>query len=374
MLRIIIQKITTLLIAIWAIITINVNTCVVLAIAIKIGARPSPLAQTQAKAVAEALLQIHDTSMLTISVEAIQAGGDHVGSKAGTQAMPLAVGGGSDFTSTLDEALLLNEIDAAVHSLKDIPPTSRWREGLSIVSHLPREVQDDVLVGPYASIDSLPRNARIGTSSVRRQAQLLAKRSDLELINLRGNVETRLGALRDGKVDALILAQAGLNRLLQNNQPPSRSSILLEHPWNVIPSSDMLSAACQGIVAIVCRTDDSETIDFLTKINDRDANLAAVAERAFLDTLDGFSPSSYQGSSVKWSGRPPLAAFLEKKSDIVFVFHGLLARPDGTKVLRDSVLATFASSISIPIVEASKLGRETAEDLLQRAGENFYQS
>jgi hydroxymethylbilane synthase len=363
----------------------------VLAVAIKIGARPSPLAQAQARTVAEALSLANDRSMaVTTSVVGIQTQGDYVGSKAGTQAMPLAVGGGSDFTSALDEALLSNGIDAAVHSLKDIPPTARWRQCLSIVCHLPREVPDDVLVGPFASIDGLPQHARVGTSSVRRQAQLLAIRPDLDLVNLRGNVETRLGALSDGRVDALILAQAGLNRLLKSNiqqqKHPSNydddaePSSLLEHSWNTIPSTDMLSAACQGIVAVVCRTDDSETMGCLATINDRDANLAAAAERAFLDTLDGFSPSTYQGSSVAWLGRPPLAAFLEKrdlenqdKNQQDYVFHGLLARPDGTKVLRDTVPVSFANGGRIPTTEAAKIGRESAELLLQQAGENFYQ-
>lgn len=346
----------------------------VVAVVVKIGARPSPLAQTQAKAVAEALSRASG-SLATTSIVKIQTRGDHVGSIAGIQAVPLAAGGAIDFTSALDEALLSHDIDAAVHSLKDIPPTARWRQGLSIACHLPREVPHDVLVGPYASIDDLPQHAKVGTSSVRRQAQLLAKRSDLDLINLRGNIETRLGALSDGSVDALILAQAGLSRLLNEQKKSGNVRPMLEHPWNTIPSTDILSAACQGIVAVVCRTDDSETIDWLMKINDRDANLAAAAERAFLDTLDSFTPSSYQGSSIPWIGRPPLAAFLEKRSNAIppqiqeWVFHGLLARPDGTKVIRDCV--PFRADMST--AEAAKVGRELAEDILQRAGDHFYQ-
>ena len=202
-------------------------------------------------------------------------------------------------------------------------------------------------------------------------------RPDLELINLRGNVETRLSALSDGKVDALILAQAGLNRLIENNQKQIvqdvESSPLLVHPWNTIPSSDMLPAACQGVVAVTCRKNDKETIACLTRINNRDAMLVAAAERAFLDTLDGFSPSKYHGVSIQWAGRPPLAAFLEKKNDHDFLFHGLLARPDGSKVLRDSIPVSFPCNGAIPTNEAAKVGRETAEHLVQIAGDYFFE-
>lgn len=354
---------TSLLISNYNIISVDA------AVAVKIGARPSPLAQTQARAVAEAL-----GSFATTAIVAIKSTGDQVGPVAGTQAVPLAVAGGgaADFTSTLDEALLAHEIDAAVHSLKDIPPTGRWREGLYIACHLPREDPHDVLVGPHASISELPQQARVGTSSVRRQAQLLALRPDLDLINLRGNVEVRLGALGDEKIDALLLAQAGLNRLLNNLQQSQSSGTtakttpLLAQQWNTIPTTDMLSAACQGIVVVVCRAKDKEIIDCLAKINDRDASVAAIAERAFLDKLDSFSPSSYQG--LPWTGRPPLAAFMQKHQDATWSFDGLLARPDGAKVLRECVPLEGG----ITAAEAATIGRELAEDLLQRAGDNFF--
>lgn len=251
---------------------------------IKIGARPSSLAQAQARRVEEVLFLA--TGCQT-KVVAVLTQGDHVGPKADIQSVPLAVIS-SDFTSTLDNALLAREIDAAVHSLKDIPPTTRWRTKcdcmLEIVCYLPRQDPRDVLVvgsPAFASIDELPQHAKVGTSSARRHAQLLAKRPDLELVNLRGNVETRLEALSDGRVDALILAQAGLNRLLQNERDndkdnhinsnsKKKTKLLLEqHAWHTIPSADMLPAPCQGIVAVVCRMYDTETTDLIETINDR---------------------------------------------------------------------------------------------------------
>ena len=395
---------------------------------INIGARPSALAQTQARGVEEALFS---TIGCKTNVVAVLTQGDHVGPKADIQSVPLAVSS-SDFTSALDAALLSNEIDAAVHSLKDVPPTTRWRTNndCQIVCYLPREVPHDVLVvgSPLlidrtSSIDELPPHAKVGTSSARRQAQLLAKRPDLELVNVRGNVETRLEALADGRVDALILAQAGLDRLLQNesdhddsnnNNNNNKAKLLLEQlAWHTIPSADMLSAPCQGIVAVVCRMYDKDTAELIKTITDRDATLAAVAERAFLNVLDSFSPTSYvydplqqqeqngpssasPGSSppavsaaaassplpskkmakTPWLGRPPLAAFLEKISDTEWIFHGLLARPDGTKVLRESVPVTFSTvskeMLHVCEIEAEKVGQECAKDLLQQAGTSFY--
>ena len=352
---------------------------------IRIGTRPSPLAKVQAQAVAD-LLQKSGAdassrnddksstraSAVQCTIEEIQTTGDYSSRTAGAKDLPLAVQA-VDFTGALDDALLNHQIDAAVHSLKDIPPTSRWRQGLYISCHLAREIPQDVLVGRYSSIESLPPNAKVGTSAMRRQAQILALRPDLDLINVRGNVETRLGVLRDGSVDALILAQAGLDRLLRSSEGRDKVNDIPYHP---IPSNDILSAACQGIVAVVCRADDSTTRQWMAKINDKDSSIAAAAERSFLDALDSFSPSHYgQDATISWKGRPPLAAFMDKiasKSDEIigreqWTFQGLLARPDGSKVVRESQTTDIVS-----VEAAAKLGRHVAETILQKAGKDFY--
>ena len=210
---------------------------------IRIGTRPSSLAKIQANAVADALRKVlstnQDGASFDISILDILATGDEIPAKRSD--VPLAVQL-VDFTGTLDEALLAKEIDIAVHSLKDIPPSPRWVSGIEIAACLERENPGDVLVSPlrgnqngngnrngnqndarnesqggrdgFKSIQSLPQGARVGTSSVRRQAQLLHLRKDLELINLRGSVGARITSLEEGTVDVLILAKAGLNRLL----------------------------------------------------------------------------------------------------------------------------------------------------------------
>lgn len=336
---------------------------------IRIGARPSPLAQVQAKAVADAL-DSSSSSKVQTTLLTIRADGDHTAKAAGTQSLPLAVSS-VDFTGSLDEALLSGRIDVAVHSLKDIPPTARWRgkDELKMAGHLPREDSRDVLVGPYKSIADLPPNAKVGTSSVRRQAQLLGLRPDLNLVNLRGNVQTRLGALEDGTVDGLILAQAGLNRL-QQQQSSSASDIIQEGWCHPIPFQDLLSGACQGIVVAVCRADGSVALDYLTQINDSDSSIAAAAERAFLDALDSFSPSKYEGSSVGWTGRPPLAAHMEQTDKGGWRFEGLLARPDGSRVIRER---QHSDKKDLSIEEASTIGTTTAEKIMEEAGLDFYQ-
>ncbi|CAB9514643.1 Porphobilinogen deaminase [Seminavis robusta] len=344
----------------------------------RIGARPSRLAQIQAQAVLQELSRNHGVEARIVK---IQADGDHVNpAKAGIQTVPLAARS-VDFTGALDDALLSHEIDIAVHSLKDIPPTARWNPQLTIAGHLKRQDPRDVLVGPYPSIQSLPQRAKVGTSSARRQAQLRAMRPDLELQNVRGNVETRLRSLKqqptqnkyddddDQSVDALILAQSGLNRLLKNdssidwiNEPSSKES---EGSWHRPVSTDeMLSGACQGIVAVVCRANDAATMEWIQPINDVDSAIAAAAERAFLDTLDSFSP---------WVGRPPLASLMERErreKEHSWVFQGLLARPDGTKVIRRVERCTITESTSEEV--ARGVGQSVAEQILEEAGPDFY--
>lgn len=335
---------------------------------LRIGARPSPLAQIQAKAVSDAL---QDSSIkIQTTLHTIRADGDHTTKAAGTQSLPLAVSS-VDFTGSLDEALLSDRIDVAVHSLKDVPPTARWRGGdaLRMAGYLAREDARDVLVAPYPSIADLPPQARVGTSSIRRQSQLLGLRPNLDLVNLRGNVQTRLGALEDGTVDGLILAQAGLNRLMKQQQQSSDDTIVIQEGWcHPIPFEDLLSGACQGIVVAVCRADDKVALDCLSQITDEDSSIAAAAERAFLDALDSFSPSQYEGSTG-WTGRPPLAALM-KKSQRGWIFEGLLARPDGSKVIRKR---KHLDNKHMSGDEAARIGMATAEKIMNEAGLAFYQ-
>ena len=347
-----------------------------------IGTRPSPLAIAQAEAISYALKS--NNSNAEIVIQGIQAKGDYTtdeNSPVETKKnIPLAVAS-VDFTSTLDEAVLNGQVDMAVHSLKDIPPTHRWREGLTIACHLPREDPLDVLIsrqsnGQPPTINSLPQNAKVGTSSVRRQAQLLALRPDFELVNVRGNIETRLRALTEDPptVDILVLAQAGLNRL--NRQKQIKDIDVSSLCISPISPEEMLPGACQGIVAVVCRSGDSSTISLLQKINNRNSSIAAAAERSFLDALDSFSPENYQGT-IPWKGRPPLAAFMEKQthkhdSKEVWQFRGLLAHPNGTRVIRICETITTSCRKGFTIEEARNLGNNCAQKLLEEAGSEFY--
>ena len=320
---------------------------------IRIGSRPSPLALIQANLVAETLMAC-DPSLPTPSIIEISASGD---SRGGIQDVPLAMRS-VDFTGALDDALYKGEIDLAVHSLKDVPPTHRWKHAdhFEIACPLPREDPCDVLVGPHQSIRDIPKGSKIGTSSIRRQAELRSLLPEVEVVNIRGNLEARCQALQDGTVDALILAKAGLKRLQQSKSDFSSIN------YTTIPTSDMLPGLCQGIVGVVYRKDNPLKFQDWLK-EDHDAMLAASVERALLNSLDKLSP---------WKGRPPLAGLLERIDDIErhLVFRGLLAKPDGSTVLRISgILPVDASTL-----EASELGHRVGLELLERAGTHFFET
>lgn len=233
----------------------------------------------------------------------------------------------------------------AVHSLKDIPPACQWNDDLIIGAYLgPRETPQDVLItnldtdGSVVvdSIQTLPRRARVGSASIRRQAQLLAIRSDLNIVNIRGNVDARLKASDNGEIDALILAMAGLKRLGLVNDgihtiPKSISGKKDTglYNCNTIPIEQMLPGCGQGVIGVTCRCDNKEILSLLQKVDDTDARIAATAERAFLDTVQVLSP---------WEGRPPVAGFMRpsevEASSSTWLFDGLVTTPDGAKVLR----------------------------------------
>jgi hydroxymethylbilane synthase len=277
---------------------------------LRIGTRPSALARVQAEAVAKAL--VDSDPLIEPLIVPIDVDGDSKGGGVVVQDVPLALRG-VDFTGALDNALAKGEIDVAVHSLKDIPPQHRWHLGgeFTITCPLPRQDPADILLGPYQSLQEIPSGSKIGTSSIRRQAQLFAicgKDMDLQVVNVRGNIDARLRALEERSVDALILARSGVNRLK------------LAIPFTPISPDEMLPGLCQGIVAAVVSSDR----EYGWMVEDHDAKIAASAERAFLNSLDASSP---------WEGRPPLAGLMER-SDGKWVFRGLLARPDGAQVLK----------------------------------------
>lgn len=187
--------------------------------------------------------------------------------------LPL-IGGKGLFTAELEAAMRAGTIDAAVHSLKDLPVDDP--DGLVTVAVLPRHDARDALVTRHGSLAALPPRAQVGTSSRRRAAQLLALRPDLDVVPLRGNVQTRLARAQSGAVDAVVLAVAGLERLGLGDAITER-----------LDPTVMLPAPGQGAVAIQCRADDRETIDFLRQVDDRPTRLATTAERTFLHALGG---------------------------------------------------------------------------------------
>jgi hydroxymethylbilane synthase len=339
---------------------------------LRIGTRPSALAVVQAEAFAKALLVDDDSDLSRVVrvleplIVPIAADGD---SKGGVQDVPLALRG-VDFTGALDAALSKGEIDVAVHSLKDIPPQHRWHRGggrggddeFTITYPLPREDPADILLGAYQSLQEIPSGSKIGTSSIRRQAQLFAICKDgIQVVNVRGNVDARLRALEEGSVDALILARSGVNRLK------------LDIPFTRISPDEMLPGLCQGIVAAVVVSSSAAGFEYggvgsvgVGWMEDHDAKIAASAERAFLNSLDASSP---------WEGRPPLAGLMERSSSSsddggMWVFRGLLARPDGAQVLR--VRKEISCGDCCSIREAEILGEQAGLEILAQAGPHFY--
>ncbi|WP_260482972.1 hydroxymethylbilane synthase [Sphingomicrobium flavum] len=232
---------------------------------LKLGTRGSPLAVAQGEMVADALKRAHPG--LGVTIVTLKTGGDRV------QDRPLAeIGGKALWTKELDRALLAGETDISVHSMKDVE--SERPEGLGVAAMLERADVRDKLIGA-ASVDALPKGARVGTSSPRRAAQLRAIRPDLETLTFRGNVATRLAKLDAGEADATLLAAAGLDRLGMGE---------IGH---AIPIDVMLPAAAQGAVGIDARADDEITRQLLAAIDHADTHAAVLVERAFIHALHG---------------------------------------------------------------------------------------
>ncbi len=268
-----------------------------------IGSRGSPLALAQTELVRRALAtadpELRDPA--AVEVRIIRTSGDRFLER------PLAeLGGKGLFVKEIEEALLDRAIDLAVHSMKDMP--TRLPDGLTIGAYLPRADVRDLLLSPHgASLDALPAGAVVGTSSLRRQAQLLARRPDLRVVPLRGNVQTRLAKLERGEVAATFLAAAGLARL--------GIETAMARPLAV---EEMLPAVGQGAIGVECRANDWRTLDILHRLDHLMTRLCVEAERSFLAQLDG-------------SCRTPIAALCESEDEQV-IFRGLVAAPDGSFV------------------------------------------
>lgn len=299
---------------------------------ITIGSRASPLAVAQAEAFGNRLATALGGDV-RIEFKTFKTTGDVI------QDRPLQEAGGKGlFTKELDRAQIEGGIDVAVHSLKDV--TVAIHEQLTLAAFLPREDPRDCLIGPAGKLADLPAGAVVGTSSVRRRAQLLALRPDLKIVEFRGNVQTRLAKLEDGVADATLLAYAGLKRL---GQP--------EIAAGVVPPEDMLPAAGQGIIAATIRCDAPDWLEAgCAAIDDHDTRLAALAERAFLRRLDG-------------SCRTPFAAQLNLTADGAEMSGEVLAI-DGTSRWRASGRLGHCPSET----EAEEFGLSIAEDVAsQRA-------
>ena len=292
---------------------------------IKIGTRGSLLATTQSTWVKKQIEAEHPD--VTVELVKIVTKGDKI------LDVPLAkVGGKGLFVKEIEEALLRKDVDLAVHSMKDVP--SELPEELHLGIIPPRENPHDAFIATqFASLSELPDGATIGTSSLRRRAQLASLRPDLDIVDLRGNLDTRLRKLDEGQFQAIILAAAGLNRLGMSDRATGYFS-----------AKEMLPAVGQGALGIELRKDDTELLEGLAFLNDEKTTIAVQAERAFLYRLEG-------GCQV------PIGAFAEVDNGEVEL-TGLVASIDGKVVLKESMKAKNS--------DAQQLGTELANKLLDK--------
>jgi len=300
---------------------------------LRIGTRGSPLALAQARQVRERLIAAHGLDPDQVAVEVIRTTGDRI------QDRPLAEAGGKGlFTKEIEEALLAGTIDIAVHSAKDMPTV--LPQGLAIAAYLPREDARDAFISRRAaSLRDLAPGAKVGTASLRRQAMVKRLRPDVEVVSLRGNVETRLRRIDEGVVDATLLALAGLKRLG-----------LADAATMILDIETFPPAVGQGAIAIEAREGDARAAEALKPIGHADTATALGAERAFLAVLDG-------------SCRTPIAGHAVVAGDSMR-FHGLILKPDGS--------ATFETRRAGSRTEAASLGADAGAELKSRAPADFF--
>ena len=300
---------------------------------LRLGTRGSKLALTQAGLVRDALAKAVPTLAAPDAIEIVvlKTTGDVI------QDRPLSEAGGKGlFVKEIEEAMLAQRIDAAVHSMKDMPTAQP--PGLAISAFLPREDARDVLIaGDVRRIVDLARGAVVGTSALRRRAQLLHRRPDLKIVNLRGNVDTRLAKREAGVVEATLLALAGLKRLG------------LAHVGTPVPEDEMLPAVGQGAICIECRADDAKTLAWLAGIDHAPTATCVAAEHAMLAVLDGSCRTPIAGHAILTDG--------------VIHLRGLIAKPDGSELI--AIERRGAAS------DAEALGRDAGQELLRRGGPGF---
>jgi hydroxymethylbilane synthase len=305
---------------------------------IKLGTRGSPLALTQCRMVAGLLARAAGMSEADFPLQAFVTSGDRLKDQRLQDA-----GGKGLFTKELDEALLDRRIDAAVHSMKDLP--TRLPDGIVLAAVPAREDPRDAFISHKAkTLKDLPQSAVVGTASLRRQAQALHLRPDLKIVTLRGSVETRLKKLEEGSIDATFLALAGLTRLG-----------LTGHVTSLLDSAEMPPAPGQGALALTCRADDAATRALLAKISVAASEIAVAAERGFLEALDG-------------SCRTPIGA-LARTDGGKLSFVGEVLSPDGAQQWRREETIALGG-----IAEAAALGRKAGALIRAEAGEDFIQS
>jgi hydroxymethylbilane synthase len=300
---------------------------------LRIGTRGSPLALWQAREVRSLLAAAHAVEPDAIAIEVIRTTGDII------QDRPLSeVGGKGLFTKEIEQALIDDAIDLAVHSSKDMPTV--LPAGLMLAACLPREdVRDAFISRKSTTLAGLPRGAVIGTASLRRQAMVKRLRPDISVVTFRGNVDTRLRKLDDGVVDATLLALAGLKRLGREAAATA-----------VLDVDTFLPAVGQGAIGIEVREADTRTRDLLAPINHADTLTALGAERAFLAVLDG-------------SCRTPIAGHASVAAGAVS-FRGLILRPDGSEA--------HETARSGAVADAAKLGADAGHELKGRAAPDFF--
>ena len=300
---------------------------------LKIGTRGSPLALAQAHETRDRLAAAFSLAAEAFEIVVIKVTGDQILDRALKE-----IGGKGLFTREIEEALLAGDIDIAVHSMKDMPTIQP--DGLILDCYLPREDVRDAFVSPgVARLMDLPQGAVVGSSSLRRRAQLAHRRPDLQLVEFRGNVQTRMKKLADGVAAATFLAMAGLNRLG-----------LADVARSAIDPEEMLPAVAQGAIGIERRAADGRVAALLAAIHHRDTGLRLAAERAFLLRLDG-------------SCETPIAGLALLDGDSLWL-RGEVLRPDGTQVITGERRGLAA--------DGAAMGTDLAAELLTRAGPGLF--
>jgi len=300
---------------------------------LKIGTRGSPLALAQAHETRARLMAAFDLPEAAFEIVVIKVTGDQILDKALKE-----IGGKGLFTREIEDALLEGSIDIAVHSMKDMPTLQP--DGLILDCYLPREDVRDAFVSPLAAaLADLPQGAVVGSSSLRRRAQLALRRPDLRLVEFRGNVQTRMKKLEEGVAVATFLAMAGLNRLGMGGV--ARSAIAPE---------EMLPAVAQGAIGIERRRGDARVAGLLAAIHDLPTGKRLAAERGFLAQLDG-------------SCETPIAGLAVIEGDRLWL-RGEILRPDGSEAI--------AGERRGALDDGEALGRDLADELLGRAPAGFF--